>query len=108
MSKTKTSIKIILEDDGRCKYKQTWSNFALKTGNHPVETSELMVLKLINLPEYRWLEKLVLPHLEEKYCKNCVHGLNIKVDEEKETSCRDSNSVEDVPFPYCFKKCEAK
>ncbi len=103
-NKTKTSLKIILENDGQCKYEQRWSDFALKDGNHPIKASELIVLKLLILPEYRWLEKLILPYFEEKYCAKCLNRLNMKIDNEKETSCRDDNSINKTPFPYCFKE----
>jgi hypothetical protein len=87
----KTSLKITMLPKGVANIDLTYSD--LDSG-HPLETSERIVLKLLDHPDYEWLFNLIQPYLYKKYCSKCTRIVPDKYCEYE---------IGDPPFPYCFK-----
>ncbi len=88
----KTSLSITLNPNGTAFSYLKWSD--LDSGK-PQQAAERIVAALSHIPDYQWLEDLILPYLENKYCYKCSSY-------NPDTGCTSKVTEAENPFPYCF------
>ncbi|MFA5299871.1 MAG: hypothetical protein WC389_16930 [Lutibacter sp.] len=95
-SNTKTSLKITMESDGGASINLKWDD---RDSTHQTEASERLIVELIKITGYKWLENLVKPYIVEKYCNKCKYHGEYEVDL---AECIESQN--NLPFPYGFEE----
>jgi len=91
-SNTKTSLSVVLQPEGGALIGLKYSDIDI---DDHIKASERLMLEVVTIPEYMWLNKFVSVRLADKYCDKCIDRLNMSA------KCRDGKDMS-KPFPYCF------